>query len=128
MISGFQSRTFGLGLGDLLNAEMQNRINVSRRSKKYKSELDAEIVNSNSNKNDLTDDPLLRYFKVGVNNQGYWTSCHAKLQLEDVVDCLTHIYPDFDFLFLYDQSSGHTKMREDSLIASNMNVSYGGGG
>jgi len=71
MISGFQSRTFGLGLGDLLNAEMQDRINVSRRGKKYKSELDAEIVNSNANKNDLTDDPLLRYFKVGINNQGY---------------------------------------------------------
>ena len=79
MISGFWSRTFGLGLGDLLNAKMQKRINVSRRGKKYKSEVDADIVNSNANKKDLTDDPLKQYFKVGINNQRYWTSCHENL-------------------------------------------------
>ena len=66
MISGFQSRTFELDLGDLLNVEMQHRINVSWRGKKYQSELDAEIFHSNIHKNDLTDDPLLRYFKVGT--------------------------------------------------------------
>ena len=33
MISGFQSRTFELDLGDLLNVEMQHRINVSWRGK-----------------------------------------------------------------------------------------------
>lgn len=33
MTFGFQSRTFSLGLGYLLNTEMQHRINVSRRRK-----------------------------------------------------------------------------------------------
>ena len=92
---------------------------------KYQSELDAEIIHSNIHKNNLTDDPLLRYFKVGMNNEGYWTSSHAKLQLWDVFDCLTNIYPNFDFMFLCNQSSGHTKMREDILIPSNINE-YGG--
>lgn len=64
------------------------------------------------------------YFKVGMNNKGYRTSCHAKLQLEDVVNCLTNIYIH-DFIFLYDQSFSHTKMREDSFIGSIMNATYG---
>lgn len=61
-----------------------------------------------------------------MNNEGYWYSLYAKLQPEDVMDCLTIIYPEFDFSFLDDQSSGHTKMRDDSLLYSNMNISYGG--
>ena len=73
---------------------------MSWHGKKYQSELDAEIIHSNIHKNDLTDDPLLMYVKAGINNEGYWTSSHVKLQLEDVVDCLTIIYPNFDFIFL----------------------------
>ena len=38
-------------------------------------------------------------------------------------DCCS---PGHDFLFLFDQSSGHTKMRKDGLTTSNMNVSWGG--
>ncbi len=49
-----------------------------------------------------------------------------KLQLEDVVDCLRVAFPDFDFLFLFDQSSGHTKKRDDGLSTQNMNVEFGG--
>ena len=49
-----------------------------------------------------------------------------KIQLEDCVDCLEVIFPTFDFVFLFDQSSGHTKLRVDGLNANNMNVSYGG--
>lgn len=48
---------------------------------------------------------------------------HAKLQLEGVIDCLQFIFPAYDFDLLCNQSSGHTKMREDELSASNMNMS-----
>ena len=34
--------------------------------------------------------------------------------------------PPFDVIFVYDQSSSHTKKREYSLIASNINVAFGG--
>ena len=37
------------------------------------------------------------------------------------------IFPSFEFVFLFDQSSGHTKKRNDGLVASRLNVSYGGG-
>jgi hypothetical protein len=33
---------------------------------------------------------------------------------------------DFDFLFLFDQSSGHTKKRSDGLLTQNRNVKFGG--
>ena len=48
-------------------------------------------------------------------------------QLEDVCDCLSVIFSSFEFVFLFDQSSGHTKKRNDGLVASRLNVSYEGG-
>jgi len=34
------------------------------------------------------------------------------IQLEDLVDCLAVLFPLFDFVFLFDQSSGHTKNKK----------------
>ena len=39
---------------------------------------------------------------------------------------MEHMFPQFDYIFLFDQSSGLTKMREDGLNVSNMNVTCGG--
>lgn len=36
------------------------------------------------------------------------------------------MFPNFDYLFLYNQSSEHTKVREDGLVVGTMNVTYGG--
>ena len=44
------------------------------------------------------------------------------MQLEDVTDHIKVLYPGFDIAYLYDQSSGHTKLRPDELSANNMNV------
>ena len=126
MVSGMQAREFGLGVGQLLTPEIIKSVNNNREGKEYISKEDAILVNGTANKKNLTDDPLLRYFKAGVNNEGYWDCSHAKLQIEDSVDVLTILYPTMDFLFLYDQSSGHTKMRPDSLSATNTNVGVGG--
>ena len=126
MISGYQSREFGLGLGSMLTTEMRNKINFARRGKKYNSADDAELILGSSYKGDLEDDPTLRFFSAGANREGYWSNSHAKIQLEDVYDVLSIIFPDFDFIFLFDQSSGHKKYREDSLNIKNINVSYGG--
>jgi hypothetical protein len=49
-----------------------------------------------------------------------------KLQLEDVIDCLVVVFPQFDIIFLFDQSAGHTKRREDGLSVTNMNAGFGG--
>ena len=68
----------------------------------------------------------MRYFYAGINNDGYYNSSHAKVQLEVVIDCMKVLYPGFDIAYLYDQSSGHTKLRPDELSANNMNVAPGG--
>ena len=39
---------------------------------------------------------------------------------------MTYLFPTFDFVFLFDQSSGHTKLTSDGLHVGSMNVSYGG--
>jgi hypothetical protein len=38
-------------------------------------------------------------FVASVNRQGCWNSSHMKLQMEDVVDALNEIHPDFVFYF-----------------------------
>ena len=82
--------------------------------------------NNKTEKEILTSDPCLKFFHSGANFEGYWNSSQTKLQLEDTIDILTEVYPNHDFLFLFDQSSGHTKMREDGLNINKMNVAYGG--
>jgi hypothetical protein len=41
--------------------------------------------------------------------------------------CLKAACPDFDFVFLFDHSSGHSKKRHRGLNAANMNSGFGGG-
>jgi hypothetical protein len=37
------------------------------------------------------------------------------LQLEDCLDVIMHLHPVYDYLFLFDHSSGHDEQREDGL-------------
>jgi hypothetical protein len=48
------------------------------------------------------------------------------LQVEDCCDVVTNLYPQYDFLFLVDHSSGHDKQREDGLNVSRMTRNFGG--
>ncbi len=48
------------------------------------------------------------------------------LKLEDCIDCVTMLHPEFDYLFLFDHSCGHDRQREDGLNAGKMLKGYGG--
>ena len=48
------------------------------------------------------------------------------LQLEDVVDCLLALYPEFEIVFLFDNSQGHARKRNGGLNALYMLKKYGG--
>ena len=74
----------------------------------------------------LTSSPFLKYFEFGINNEGYWTYSHLVLQLEDCIDCVQVLYPNYDFVFLFDHSSGHAKKRKDGLDALTMKKLFGG--
>ena len=38
------------------------------------------------------------------------------------IDCISVIFPNFDFMLEYNQSSGHIKVNANVIIASNMNI------
>jgi len=48
------------------------------------------------------------------------------VQLEDCVDCLRVCFPEYDFVFLFDHSQGHTKKCMGALQASTVGLQFGG--
>ena len=99
---GFQACEFGLGL--FLTDCQRQQINANQEKTNYISKWEAKVINGNSLKPPTSQDenPTLKFFRLGVNHDGYWTGSHMKLLVEDVVDCLIVVYPQFDFLFLFD--------------------------
>ena len=124
-----------IGFGKSLSDEQLREVNQLRNDKEYVSQEAAESLLHSTKKalitrqlfdDNMINSPFLKLFRYGQNHDGYWTHRHMKLQFEDAVDCLKIVYPGHDFLFLFDQSSGHTKKREGGLDAVSINVSYGG--
>jgi hypothetical protein len=71
--------------------------------------------------------PFLVFFEYyGENQEGYWAYNNMVLQFEDAVNVLKVMHPSYDFVFLFDHSSGHAKQRPDSLNQHRMNCGYGG--
>ena len=73
-----------------------------------------------------TNNPFYTEFEYGANKEGYWNYELMVLQLEDCTNCTSVLYPNFDFIFLFDHSCGHDKQRDDGLNAENMAKVYGG--
>lgn len=69
---------------------------------------------------------LLQYFDVGINEEGYWCHDHMALQNKDEFDVLSYLYPNYNFVLLVDQSTGHRKRSTDALHAPIMCVKWGG--
>ena len=85
-------------------------MNRKRQGQRYKPSADAILIRSMDLKSYITDNPLLQYFSMGTDKEGYWKLSHAKLQLEDAIVIISELFP-YNYLFLYNQLSGHTKMR-----------------
>jgi hypothetical protein len=115
MISALQSREFGFGL--LVTDEQLKEINEKRKHEKYKDLIAAAEAagTRDGTKKPLERSPFVRTFEYGADSEGYWNYNHMVIQLEDCVDVLKHLYPQHDFLFLFDHSSGHDKQRDDGL-------------
>ena len=58
---------------------------------------------------------LVQFFDLEINEEGCWNYFHMALQIEDAFDVLSIKYPDYDFMILMDQSSGHGKRMEGGL-------------
>ena len=69
---------------------------------------------------------LIKYFDVGIHQDGYWNYDHQALQNEDFYDVISVLYPNYNYVILSDQSSGHGTLLTDALHAPNMSVKWGG--
>ena len=117
-----------LGFGRPLNERELVRVNAERCiNKTYIDTQAASEILKTVDKPLLTESPFVKYLFIGANNDGYWNSFHISLQFEDCVDCLVLVlYPEFDFIFLFDHSQGHARKREGALNAMHMSRSFGG--
>ena len=126
MVSAFQSREFGFGM-DMSDSELE-AVNIKKRrgNQRYADEEASQAVHGSIEKQDLKHSPFVQFFEYGASNEGYWDYNHMVIQLEDCVDCLKTLHPNFDFIFLFDHSSGHAKKRRGGLDATAMNRGFGG--
>ena len=113
MISGLTSREFGFGFP--ISPDDLTRINQNQANKNYIDENAAWEKRGQIMKQLLMNSPFVIEFEYGNAGRafGYWDYNHMVLQLEDCVDCVKTLYSQFDFLFLFDHSSGHDKQRLD---------------
>ena len=68
----------------------------------------------------------MREFGYGSNGDGYWTYKSMAIQMEDCIDCLKHLHPEFDILFLVDHSNRHDCLQPDGLNINKINICHGG--
>ncbi|KAI2509347.1 hypothetical protein MHU86_5100 [Fragilaria crotonensis] len=126
MVSAFVTREHGIirEISDMVLDE----VNEQRSGQVYADEEAAIEVHGCSKKMPLTKSksPFLLFFEYGENREGYWNYNNMVIQFEDAVDVLRVMHPQYDFIFLFDHSSGHAKQRPDGLNHLRMNRSYGG--
>jgi hypothetical protein len=122
MLSAFVSREFGFGR--LLTNDELAKINSERRESiaTYTDTHAAMEILGMINKPILTESPFVKYLFIGINNEGYWNLYHMSLQFEDVVDCLHVLYPEFNFVFMFDHSQGHARTSTRACTQCSANV------
>jgi hypothetical protein len=74
----------------------------------------------------LDNSPSVLQFKYGANNQGYWKYDHMVLQMEDCIDVVKNLWPQSDYVFLFEHSCGHDRRRPDGLATKSLNKGFGG--
>jgi hypothetical protein len=80
----------------------------------------------NATKKPFISSPFVIEFNYGAQDEGYWCYEHMVSQLEDCIDCLHVLHPEFVYLFLLDHSCGHDRQCEDRLNAERMAKGFGG--
>ena len=69
----------------------------------------------------------LYLFEYGKNREGYWGGDDMLAHTDEFIDVLEFVFGDrFQFVFLYDWSSGHAKFPPGALNVNTMNMNFGG--
>ena len=124
MLSSICSRE--LGYGCTVSDSTLKLINEKRKGEKYSDEKAAIIKNGTSNKPELKTSPFVRELEYGASHDGYWSYEFMVLQMEDCIDCLTVMFPSYDFLMLFDHSNGHDRLQPNGLNINKINVRHAG--
>ena len=124
MLSSFTSREFGYGMK--ISPQQLRRINEERKGKYYSDTESAKKKKGSSKKNELTSSPFVRWLEYGANLNGYWSYEDMSMQMEDFIDCLHVLHPQFHIILLFDHSNGHDRLRPDGLSTTTISKSYGG--
>ena len=48
------------------------------------------------------------------------------LQMDDCIQVLNHLYPQFEYVFLFDHSNGHDRMKPNGLNINKIRICHGG--
>ena len=74
----------------------------------------------------VKESPGRGFFEFGINRQGYWNHDLFAKQVESVLDCMEHIYPERQLLIEVDRSSEHMKYADHALDANDLNLTWDG--
>ena len=99
MLSALTCRELGFGFS--IPASVLAEVNKLQDGKRYSDEAAAEELYGSSFKRKLEKSPFLRELEYGKNKCGYWTYNHMVIQLEDCIDILQYMYPEFEFIFFW---------------------------
>ncbi len=83
-------------------------------------------IQRHDRKKEATHCPFTVKFEYAMSNEGSWNYERMVLQLEDCVDVVKLLLPQYDCLFLFKHSSGCDKQRIAGLNTENMLKVYGG--
>ena len=124
MLSAFLSRDLGFGMQ--MTDEQLALVNASRQGTHYIDRAAALEVHKYTQKQPLIRSPFVQDLLIGATKGGYWNGSHMAMQLEDVVDVLRVLRPEFDLVFFFDHSQGHARKQDGALDAQTMSRSFGG--
>ena len=124
MISTFISCKHGLIRE--ISPEILTQVKLQRAGEQYADQDAAIEIYSSPDKLPLTLDksPFLVFFEFGTNKEGYWAHSNMVLEFEVAVDILKIMHPSYDFVFLFDHSSGHAKNRAFGGKAAPMHAKH----
>ena len=63
-------------------------------------------------------------FKYGASAEGYWTYDRMIFQLEECIEYLKVLHPQYDFVFLFNHSCGHEYGQDIGTNANQANVGF----
>lgn len=125
MFSSFCSHDVGYNF--TLIEDQLSKVNNYREGKDYIDEEAAMEVTKKIQKQPLKHSPFERKFEYHINLDSYWNYQHNIIQFKDKTDMFKALFGKrFQFIVFFDHSSGHKKLRHNSLNANSLNKFHAG--